>query len=204
MLRAASAAPPLTLCPGLCGLDEVGRGALAGPLVAAAVVLPEGFTHPLLRDSKQLTERQREELEPVIRAAALALEVVALPAGEIDRLGMGRANRHAFELLIERVAAPLHLGDGNLRLGARPSYRAVVKGDRTVPAISAASIVAKVFRDHLMVSLDPLFPAYGFGSNKGYGSLAHRAAIRLHGTCPEHRLSFLQALTSQLFPATEA
>jgi ribonuclease HII len=169
--------------------------------VAAAVVLPKGFSHPLLRDSKLLSAHQREVVEPLIRQAAVSVEVVAIEAQLIDRWGVGWANRRAFELLIRAVPAPIHLGDGNLALAGQPSYRSVIRGDRLVPAISAASIVAKVFRDRLMGELHRHFPGYGFDRNKGYGSAAHLAAISRQGPCPEHRSSFIHLRSPELdFP----
>lgn len=178
--------PPLA-----CGVDEVGRGALAGPLVAAAVVLESGFRHPLLRDSKRLTPAQRELLEPLIRTAATTVEVVEVGPDLIDRHGIGWANRTAFEQLMALVEAPLFLLDGNLKLNSKRPYRSVVHGDDLVPAISAASIVAKVWRDRLMCRLDPEFPHYGWAGNKGYGSARHLEAIARHGPSPLHRRSFL-------------
>jgi len=184
---------------GACGLDEVGRGALAGPLVAAAVVLPSGFHHPLLRDSKQLSARQRETIEPLIRQEALAVQVIAIEAALIDSRGVGWANRIAFERLIEEVAAPWYLADGNLALRTGRRYRSVVGGDRLVPAISAASIVAKVFRDRLMGDLHPHFPHYGWAGNKGYGTPHHLGAIASYGICPHHRRSFIHRPQPGLF-----
>lgn len=186
--------PPLA-----CGVDEVGRGALAGPLVAAAVVLEPGFRHPLLRDSKRLTPAQRERLEPLIRTAATAVEVVEVGPGLIDRHGIGWANRTAFEQLIVLVDAPLFLLDGNLKLNSKRPYRSVIHGDDLVPAISAASIVAKVWRDQLMRQLDPEFPHYGWAGNKGYGSARHLEAIAIHGPSPLHRRSFLHQPEAALF-----
>lgn len=176
---------------GACGMDEVGRGALAGPLVAAAVVLPEGFSHPLLRDSKLLSAAQRERAGAAILAAAAAVEVVEVPPLEIDRRGVGWANRWAFEELMRRVAAPLYLVDGNLRLDPSRPHRCIPGGDRLVAAISAASIVAKVHRDRRMVDLDRLHPEYGWRRNKGYGSAEHLRALRELGPVALHRASFL-------------
>ncbi len=174
-----------------CGLDEVGRGALAGPLVAAAVRLDPLFRHPLLRDSKRLSEAQRERIEPLIREAAQALEVFSVSAQLIDRHGIGWANRTAFERLLELVSAPLCLVDGNLRLNSPARYVCVVRGDQLVPAISAASIVAKVHRDRLMRALAAEYPEYGWEGNKGYGSARHLQAISVHGLSPHHRRSFV-------------
>jgi ribonuclease HII len=172
--------------PGACGLDEVGRGALAGPLVAAAVILPNRFRHPLLRDSKLLSAEQRQTVEPLIRQAALAVEVVSVTVDIINDRGIGWANRYAFERLIELVIAPAYLLDGNLRINTQRRYHSVVSGDRLVPAISAASIVAKVHRDRMMRELHPEF----LGAQQG---LRHPASPRgdLEPRClpaPSHRL----------------
>jgi ribonuclease HII len=189
--------------PHACGLDEVGRGALAGPLVAAAVVLPPGFAHPLLRDSKLLSERQRETIEPLIRAAAVALQVILIEVALIDDRGVGWANRVAFERLIEDVSAPEYLADGNLRISTTRRYQSVIGGDRLVPAISAASIVAKVYRDHLMRELHPDFPHYRWAENKGYGTPHHLGAIHQHGICSHHRRSFIHEEQPELFEELE-
>jgi ribonuclease HII len=174
-----------------CGLDEVGRGALAGPLVAAAVVLPPQFTHPLLRDSKRLSPAQRERAALAIRAVATVCAVVEVGPAEIDGRGIGWANRWAFEQLMERVEAESFLVDGNLRLHSSRPYQSVVGGDAVVPAISAASIVAKVHRDRLMRDLDTRVPGYLWSQNKGYGSPGHMDALRRMGPSPYHRLSFI-------------
>jgi len=184
---------------GACGLDEVGRGALAGPLVAAAVVLPRDFTHPLLRDSKLLSEKQREAIEPAIRREAMAVQVISIEVAEIDDQGIGWANRVAFERLIEAVTAPEYLGDGNLAIRTQRQYRSVIGGDRLVPAISAASIVAKVYRDRLMRELHPHFAHYDWEHNKGYGSPHHLSAISRHGICHHHRRSFIHREQPGLF-----
>lgn len=200
-----AAPPPWQLAgPNACGLDEVGRGALAGPLVAAAVVLPEGFTHPLLRDSKLLSEKQRETVEPAIRQAALALQIIAIEVALIDDRGVGWANRVAFEWLIETVDAPEYLADGNLVVRTSRRYLSVVGGDRLVSAISAASIVAKVYRDHLMRELHPHFPDYHWADNKGYGTPYHLGAIHRHGMCLHHRRSFVHLDQPRLFDREEA
>jgi ribonuclease HII len=198
---ATRATPPAwkLVGPGACGLDEVGRGALAGPLVAAAVILPKRFHHPLLRDSKLLSAEQRQTVEPVIRQAALAVEVVSVTVDVINDRGIGWANRFAFERLIELVVAPAYLLDGNLRINTQRRYHSVVSGDRLVPAISAASIVAKVHRDRMMRELHPQFPHYGWEDNKGYGTPHHREAISNHGVCQHHRTSFVHLEQPELF-----
>ena len=184
---------------GSCGLDEVGRGALAGPLVAAAVVLPDGFSHPLLRDSKLLSEAQRESIEPLIRREAVALGVSSVGADLIDQRGLSWANRVVFERLIAMVGAREYLVDGNLVLASARHWRSIVGGDRLVPAISAASIVAKVYRDRLMRDLHPEFPDYGWDRNKGYGTEHHLRAISRVGVCPHPRLSFIHPEPRGLF-----
>jgi ribonuclease HII len=195
-----AARPPWQLAaPGACGLDEVGRGALAGPLVAAGVILPPGFSHPLLRDSKLLSAKQRETIEPLIRREALALQVIAIEVAVINDRGVGWANRVAFERLIEEVSAPAYLADGNLKIRTGRQYHSVVGGDRLVPAISAASIVAKVYRDRLMRDLHPDFPHYDWQGNKGYGTPRHLGAISRHGICHHHRLSFIHGEQPGLF-----
>jgi ribonuclease HII len=185
--------------PGACGLDEVGRGALAGPLVAAAVILPNRFRHHLLRDSKLLSAEQRQTVEPLIRRAALAVEVVSVTVDLINDRGIGWANRYAFERLLELIVAPAYLLDGNLRINTDRHYHSVVGGDRLVPAISAASIVAKVHRDRMMQELHPEFPYYGWEHNKGYGTPHHREAISNHGVCHHHRTAFVHLEQPELF-----
>jgi len=199
-----AAPPPWRLAgPNACGLDEVGRGALAGPLVAAAVVLPEGYNHPLLRDSKLLSEKQREAIEPAIRKAALALQIIAIDVDVIDDRGVGWANRVAFERLIEKVDAPEYLADGNLVIRTTRRYQSVVGGDRLVSAVSAASIVAKVYRDRLMRELHPHFPDYHWADNKGYGTPYHLDAIYRRGMCLHHRRSFVHGDRPRLFDRAE-
>lgn len=171
----------------LCGMDEVGRGAFAGPLVAAAVVLPPGYRHPLLRDSKLLSAEQRETAARSIRRRALSWHVAEIGAAEINRRGIGWANVELFCRLVELIEADGYCADGNLRIPARHAVHSLVGGDALVPAISAASIIAKVHRDAYMTSLHDAVPHYNWASNKGYGAPEHRAALRSHGTHPEHR-----------------
>lgn len=167
--------------------------------MAAAVVLPDRFRHPLLRDSKLLSEQQRETIEPVIRREAISVAIVAIEVAAIDKRGLGWANRVAFQRLIESVEAPAYLVDGNLTIATGRRYLSVVGGDRLVPAISAASIVAKVYRDHLMRGLHPMFPHYAWDQNKGYGTPHHLGAISRHGTCCHHRTSFTHPQQPGLF-----
>jgi ribonuclease HII len=178
----------------LCGMDEVGRGAFAGPLVAAAVVLPPGFRHPWLRDSKRLTARQREVVAERVHGRALACSIAEISAADINARGLGWANVEVFRRLAAAVDAEGYCCDGRLRIDACHPVHCLVGGDDLVPAISAASIVAKVHRDALMRRLHEEAPVYGWARNKGYGAPDHRAAIRTHGIHPEHRLVFVDGL----------
>lgn len=183
------------------GLDEVGRGAVAGPLAVGAVVLPEAPRIPLLNDSKKLTPAQREEAAGLIKEVALAWAVFYIEPARIDAEGMAACLRAAFKGALGAVEAEgLHpaavLIDGN-PLGIDGRERNVVKGDGTSAAIAAASIVAKVERDRLMVQLSSAFPQYGFSSHKGYGSAEHIEAIERYGLSPVHRASFCRSFQQQ-------
>jgi ribonuclease HII len=175
----------------LCGMDEVGRGSYAGPLVAAAVVLPSRFRHPLLRDSKLLSARQRELVGAVIRRRAVAWVVAEISAADINHRGLGWANVEIFRRLVDLVDADGYCCDGRLRINATRAVHCLVKGDNLVPAISAASIVAKVHRDAIMTAMHDDAPHYNWASNKGYGAREHRDAIRSHGPHPQHRTVFI-------------
>ncbi len=183
----------------LCGMDEVGRGSYAGPLVAAAVVLPPRFRHPLLRDSKLLSARQREEVAVVIRRRAVAWVVAEISAADINRRGLGWANVEIFRRLVDLVDADGYCCDGRLRIDATRAVHCLVKGDNLVPAISAASIVAKVHRDAIMTAMHDDAPHYNWASNKGYGAREHRAAILSHGPHPEHRNVFIDGMLQMDF-----
>jgi len=178
----------------LCGLDEVGRGAYAGPLVAAAVVLPPRFRHPLLRDSKLLSAKQRETVGPVIQKKAVAWAIAEVSTDEINAYGLGWANVEIFRRLIGLIDADGYCCDGRLRIPVDRPVHCLVAGDRLVPAVSAASIIAKVHRDALMRRLHEDAPYYNWASNKGYGALEHRTAIREHGPHREHRRVFLASV----------
>jgi len=186
----------------LCGMDEVGRGAFAGPLVAAAVVLPHGWKHPLLKDSKLLSARQRERMSTLIRRRALGVAVMEISAADINRRGLGWANVEIFRRLVDMVEADGYCCDGRLRIEASRQVHCLVDGDALVPAVSAASIVAKVHRDALMTLWHDGVPHYNWASNKGYGAPEHLAAIRAHGPHPEHRHVFIRhTLQMNLFDA---
>lgn len=179
--------------PGLiAGVDEVGRGPLAGPVVAAAVILDD--LHPVkgLRDSKALTALARERLATEIRAKALCVSVAEASVEEIDRLNILQATLLAMQRAVERLRLPptIVLVDGNRLPLLRYPAQAIVKGDATVASIAAASIVAKVHRDALLCELHDVHPAYGFAGHKGYPTPEHLAALRAHGPCVAHRRSF--------------
>jgi ribonuclease HII len=190
----------------IAGIDEVGRGPLAGPVVAAAVVLPRDFNQEGIKDSKLLTALQRERLAAIIKAKAVSWGVGVVNVHEIDRFNILKATLRAMARACRALApAPDHLLiDGketipiSLLKSPRSSYlapvrqTALIKGDRICLSIAAASIVAKVARDQMMIELDASYPQYGFALHKGYGSAAHLAALRRHGPSPVHRRSFAQ------------
>jgi ribonuclease HII len=179
----------------VAGVDEVGRGPLAGPLLAAAVVLPPGCAADwlaLLRDSKALPQRQREELARVIRDEAAAYSLGIIPAPAVDRLGIGEAGRRAMQQAVARLRlAPSYLLIDAFSVPALSlPQSAIIHGDALVASIAAASIVAKVERDRLMREMHELYPGYGFDQNKGYGTAAHLEALHRLGPSPVHRRSF--------------
>lgn len=173
------------------GIDEVGRGCWAGPLVAGAVILKRAI--PGVRDSKQLTRKAREALDIVIRRRAVAYGLGWVAPDELDEVGLTAAVRLAYRRALAEIATAYDqiIIDGNYNfLADLPNARAIVKADATVPAVSAASIIAKVARDAYMREQAAQFPAYGFESHVGYGTLAHRLALSEHGPCLLHRRSF--------------
>ena len=176
----------------IAGVDEVGRGPLAGPVVAAAVVFPRGVPLPCVNDSKQLTESAREEL----REEICAIPEVQIGIGEadvatIDLMNILNATHLAMRRAVEQLKkADFVLVDGRRVKGLPLPSRAIVKGDAKSASIAAASIVAKVHRDHLMIELDKLYPGYGFAEHKGYGTAQHLEALRTLGVTPIHRRSF--------------
>ena len=180
---------------GLCeaGLDEAGRGCLAGGVFAAAVILPEDFHHPLLNDSKQMTERARNILREIIEREAVAWAVVELSPERIDRINILNASIEAMNIAVERLSVrPEHLlVDGNrFHTSLDIPYTCVVKGDATYANIAAASVLAKTHRDECMLRLAEEYPEYGWAKNKGYPTLEHRRAVLEHGLSPYHRRSF--------------
>ena len=183
--------------PTVAGIDEVGRGPIAGPVVAGAVVLPDldGFEHEdlaLIRDSKTLSKAQRDRAAALVRQIALGVGIGEASSEEIDRLGIAPATRQAMRRALEQLPQrPAHLLIDAFTLDwHRTPCMAIVKGDALCTAIAAASVVAKVHRDALMVELDDRFPGYGLGGHKGYASAEHLAAAAALGPSPAHRMSF--------------
>ena len=178
----------------LAGVDEAGRGACAGPLVIAAVVLADPFAPELsqVRDSKDVSETEREKLFDVVTNAALAVSVIIVPAGEVDQRGVHSANLDGMRRAVQGLAiTPSYvLTDGYAIEGLAIPNVAVWKGDQVVTCISAASIIAKVTRDRIMRDLDLQFPQYSFAKHKGYITKVHTESLQLHGPCTEHRRSF--------------
>ena len=175
------------------GTDEAGRGCLAGPVVAAAVILPADFDHPLLNDSKQLTEKQREILRPFIEKNALAFGVSYVFEKEIDEINILQASILAMHFAIEKLTIePEHIiVDGNkFKPYKNIPHTTIVKGDAKFMSIAAASVLAKTHRDDFMQNLDLEFPNYDWKQNKGYPTLSHRNAIREYGITVYHRKSF--------------
>ena len=192
-------------CKGLvAGVDEAGRGPLAGPVAIAAVILPDDFDTAILNDSKKLSERQRFAIEPLIKEKAVDWAVVFRTVDEIERLNILGATLDGMRKCIDTLASRNDLSlvqvDGNRRppVPSLPelAIETVVKGDAKIPAIMAASILAKTARDRLMIEYGRLWPQYGFAVNKGYGTRSHIEALREYGPCPLHRPLFLRKILS--------
>ncbi len=200
------------------GCDEAGRGPLAGPVVAAAVLLPEGYSNPMLNDSKQLSERQRSSLRKEIEQSAAAWAVAVVGADQVDRLNILHASTHAMSLAANAllghnadgvISGGTHLGrlkpqflliDGNRFYNETPlPYQCIVKGDARLMPVAAASILAKTYRDDIMLQLHRQFPLYGWAHNKGYPTPDHYRAIEQHGPSPLHRRSFSLSRQHTLF-----
>lgn len=175
------------------GCDEAGRGCLAGPVVAAAVILPRDFYHPLLNDSKQLSESARNTLAPIIKESAIAWAIGICDHKEIDKLNILRASFAAMHKAIQQLTTrpQLLLIDGNrFHKYPRIPHACIIKGDAIYASIAAASVLAKTHRDALMLDLHAQYPHYNWANNKGYPTAEHREAIRNFGTSPVHRMSF--------------
>lgn len=182
----------------ICGIDEAGRGPLAGPVCAAACILPDGLVIDGLNDSKKLTEKRRGALYDQITTQALAWAVCLIDEKTIDEINILQATFRAMRGAIAKltIVPELCLVDGNRDPGLGLLTKTVVKGDATCASIAAASILAKVTRDRLMVAFDAQYPGYGFAVHKGYGTKAHYAAIDRLGLCPIHRRTFLKSYGS--------
>ena len=183
-----------TQYPVFCGVDEAGRGPLAGDVYAAAVILPEGLEIPGLNDSKKLSEKRREELAPIIKEQALAWCIASASVAEIEELNILQAAL----LAMQRAVAGLNpqpqfvITDGNQAPVLPMPVQTVIGGDAASASIAAASVLAKTARDAALRELDAQYPQYGFSAHKGYGTKAHYAAIDEYGVCPAHRPSFLK------------
>ena len=180
----------------LCGVDEAGAGPLAGRVYAAAVILPQGWDHPYLNDSKRVTPRRRDLLYEAITQEALAWSVAWAEPEEIDAINILQARMLAMERAIQGLSIPpdLALTDGNRSAGITAPNQTVVGGDGKSASIAAASILAKVSRDRYMVEMDGVYPQYGFAQHKGYPTKLHYQRLRQYGPCPIHRRSFLKKL----------
>ena len=180
----------------ICGVDEAGRGPLAGPVCAAAVILPRDAEIPGLNDSKKLSDKRRRELFPIIKELAVAYAVVMVDEKTIDEINILQATFRAMEKAVNdlKVQPDYILVDGNKLPNLSVPAKAVVHGDSLSASIAAASVLAKVSRDDLMLEFAEEYPQYGFEVHKGYGTKAHCGAILEHGPCPIHRATFLKKL----------
>ena len=175
------------------GLDEAGRGCYAGPVFAAAVILPKDFHHPLLNDSKQLNEKQRDLLRPIIEKESIAFAVASVDNETIDNINILQASFAAMHLAVNKLkrVPEFLLIDGNrFRPYKNIPHQCIIKGDGKYASIAAASILAKTWRDEFMQNVHVDFPHYGWNKNKGYGTVIHRRAIEQFGLCSHHRKSF--------------
>ena len=188
-----------------CGVDEAGRGPLAGDVYAAAVILPEGLTLPYLNDSKKLSEKRREELANIIKENALAWHIAFASVAEIEELNVLQASLLAMCRAVEGLGMvpDYALVDGNQMPGLHIPAGTLVSGDARSASIAAASVLAKTARDASLRELDKQYPEYGFARHKGYGTKAHYAALDAHGATPVHRQSFLKKYYEQRRKAQE-
>lgn len=180
----------------ICGVDEAGAGPLAGRVYAGAVILPRGWTHPYLNDSKKVTEKRRQILYEVLTQQAVAWSIAWAEAEEIDQINILNARMLAMERAIQGLKVPpdLALIDGNRSVGITVPNQTVVKGDQKSASIAAASILAKVARDRYMIEMAQKYPNYAFEQHKGYPTKLHYARLREYGPCPIHRRTFLKKL----------
>lgn len=178
----------------VCGIDEVGSGPWAGPIVACALMFPKSIQLPGLKDSKQLSEQQREEFYKILHEQA-AYGIGVAEVEEVDSMGLLKANNTAFQRALKQLAEKGYtpsflLVDGRDKLSLPHPHKTVIKGDEKIRIVACASIVAKVYRDRLMKELAKKYPEYGFENHKGYGTDQHQQALRKHGACTIHRKSF--------------
>ena len=180
----------------VCGVDEAGRGPLAGPVCAAAVILPDGLVIEGLDDSKKLTEKKRDALYDIIKEKAIAYSIQMVDAKTIDEINILQATFLAMRTAVEglSVKPDIALIDGNGKPGLSIEERTVIKGDAKSVSIAAASILAKVTRDRYCIEMDKKYPEYAFAQHKGYGTKLHYEMIAQYGICPEHRRSFLKKI----------
>ena len=183
----------------ICGVDEAGRGPLAGPVFACAIIMKEDFIIPEVNDSKKLTEKKREALYDLILENAVAYSVALVDEKEIDEINILNATMKAMEMAINglKVKPDLALIDGNQNRGITTNNRTVVKGDAKSYNIAAASIIAKVSRDRFIIKMDELYPEYGFKKHKGYGTKEHMKALFEYGPAPIHRTKFIRFLDGE-------
>lgn len=183
----------------ICGVDEAGRGPLAGPVFAAAVILPEGLVIEGVTDSKKLSEKKREQLFDVIKEKAVAYCIASASVEEIEEMNILQADMLAMKRAVEglSVKADFAMIDGNKTPALEIPCEAIVKGDSKSESIAAASILAKVSRDRLMLELAEKYPQYQFEKHKGYGTKVHREAILEYGPCEIHRMSFLKKILAE-------
>jgi len=188
------------------GLDEAGRGCFAGPVFAAAVILPKDFTHPLLNDSKQMTKEDRDILRPIIEKESISYAVSRIDNDEIDEINILQASFKAMHLALNKLKSKPEylLIDGNrFKKYKKLPHQCIIKGDGLYTSIAAASVLAKTYRDQYMTKIHRKYKMYDWKSNKGYGTPDHRAAIEKHGLCEYHRKSF-NILSASLFANAEA
>lgn len=175
----------------IAGVDEVGRGPLIGPVVAAAVILPKGFYHPGIKDSKKLSEKKREELYKVITENALSIGVGTVSEEVIDEINIYEATKIAMKEAINNLSpSPEHVLIDAMKLELIMPSTSIIKGDALSESIAAASIIAKVIRDHLLMKMDEEYPMYDLKNNKGYGTKKHLEALEKYGACKYHRKSY--------------
>lgn len=184
----------------ICGIDEAGRGPLAGPVVAAAVILPKNTKIMYLNDSKQLSHKRREELYDEIMEKAVSVGVGIVNAERIDEINILQADYEAMRIAVNKLSPrpDILLNDAVIIPELEMEQVSIIKGDAKSLSIAAASVIAKVTRDRMMEAYEKLYPQYGFAGNKGYGSQAHIEAIRKYGPCPIHRRTFIRNFTTDI------